>query len=1476
MATRVALPENFGTGRQPNKAHPARTGSQLPQWLVLYVLLPKEGSGQKCPAEIRMACRATEVYEGCWDRASEAESHEFSKWLTQRRRRRGGEEGDSLKHEGSFFCWVLDKCFRFDEAVSLLRDQCPGQQLQRAFRPGVELRNALSKAPGQHLLGGLEDVLLGELCHAKAWLIQVPGNISFLSLCHEVEGPLKLWTPGSLVASTHVHVSSAPETEQVPAEDMEHAGIGWDDVNLDDLEPGEPMDLSLRGRIAHAARYGRDTETLSPMQEIQMVRLNFSLQNSSEIVTAVQCVARFLEPITGAMAPELLQRALLSVPGRGKLRSGMIRLDMLHMLYRRSVMQKQVRCHNVSVSRYLSMDASPQCGYEYLAMTEEILTRASPTVAAADPWSGFEHTFRTMPVMTLARGETRTYVKAQRLRSAIILENGQDHFDVYRRQVKGWVSDQGTEKGIPHWPMGNGQRMNELVAGLQEPGAGVEAVVQGTAEAFLPNSFSHPGMLHILFNSLEETCKSCPRWDQVEKQVSAVSKLLTNRSFREVVLSKMMAEAPWQDKKLVQGYHGELLSWRWESLHQTLKHYLNVRPVLSKYWDREQLSSEASLCDAVDGALKDPFHLGYVEWAWMFSCFIQKWAHWFEGCFCHEEQLQRAKTRKAKVSLKCCWKGRRSCVLSAGFTERLLASIQRLTSTSYTQTVLELPSEVAAGMALMDQQARDKWVSIMSEKLQYLSHVPFSLAGAYAHYARPDLYDLQHSKRIVLDCFEEYRSLKEQGRSTWLLQHLFERQSPGGLADQLYAFAQSGEEAKLEHFPLAWAEIQERAFCSLVERSTERQHVLIKIAGRRTLRNQGPAMTCVRARRAQLLDMIAKPEQCGFLLQMWQRKHIMAELLSHLMTKHEAFQKTQTYKVARIYCYHEADHFMQEEELGAEKAADDLHTATKRALCAGAEDNVQARGLQRKQWMIVDYLKSQLQTGVLFSLPHALFEALLLGTESDALQPEVQLTLQDFAEALMPADIPENPAEDRIYGYILDSRPERRAQQRGVAEVDRRCHLKVLRFLNVDIRDPLKPVVTYSSVQQHTLDLALFATPEGLGLLSSQCLCWASTAKTVQVQVMVPPGHESQLEAIAAQPAAALQLPDFVTDDDLVLDAFAAGPEANNLLSAQVQEQQAGPVAVAATGALLSRDQEDFLQALLQARALGDNYVQVLHLPYFNARACQALLAQGLVQAREDDFGDMLVALSDATKLTSVVCLENPVLLCDDEVVMQNPAGRNKLAWLKKLLQADWSTDEQPGEWHKQGDENHLPEKILDRPESHFKALCFQDAIWEKPGELRQISHSGSAAYYEMLLQEADLSGVQDWTLAQCQGFTASRKRRVRPRAQTAPLRFSLDLPSLPSQNCRIPGMSDFVVHFDNWTHTSGHRRAFIQCRDPRHGNCRRYTFLRSHASQATAVAWLFAWVQAAHQYATSKDHVAFNPADAVIERVQERQRLGA
>ena len=282
----------------------------------------------------------------------------------------------------------------------------------------------------------------------------------------------------------------------------------------------------------------------------------------------------------------------------------------------------------------------------------------------------------------------------------------------------------------------------------------------------------------------------------------------------------------------------------------------------------------------------------------------------------------------------------------------------------------------------------------------------------------------------------------------------------------------------------------------------------------------------------------------------------------------------------------------------------------------------------------------------------------------------------------------------------------------------------------------------------------------------------------------------------------------------------------------------------------------------------------MLQLPYFSNEACQGLREKGLIQAREDDFGALMLALSDAAKVSSRLVLQEPTL-------MSNGPGRNKLAWLRMLLQDGWRPSSgRAGDWHKQGAAKNLPQGLLDRPEMHLKALCLHESIWEKPGGLKQVAHSGSSAYYEMLLKEPDLSAVQAWTLKQCQDFAFEKKRKNNPRSKRAarseqgPLRLILDLPSLPAVACRVPGMEDLEVHFDNWTHNSGHRRAFIQCRFPAHGNCRRYTFLKNHADQATAVAWLLAWAQDASRHETSRGHVAFAPADATVARMRDRQRL--
>ena len=141
---------------------------------------------------------------------------------------------------------------------------------------------------------------------------------------------------------------------------------------------------------AAAARQPVSTVQLSPMQEIHMLRLNFALQNAGELPAVVNSVLRFLAPITGDFDPVLLEKAMASVPGRDKVRSGMLKLDMLQMLWRRHSWQRVSANTNVLPTSCPWMHP-PKGGYEYLAMTEETMEREQPVRAPDFPWDGFEY-----------------------------------------------------------------------------------------------------------------------------------------------------------------------------------------------------------------------------------------------------------------------------------------------------------------------------------------------------------------------------------------------------------------------------------------------------------------------------------------------------------------------------------------------------------------------------------------------------------------------------------------------------------------------------------------------------------------------------------------------------------------------------------------------------------------------------------------------------------------------------------------------------------------------------------------------------------------------------------------------------------------------------------------------------------------------------------------------------------------------------
>ena len=73
------------------------------------------------------------------------------------------------------------------------------------------------------------------------------------------------------------------------------------------------------------------------------------------------------------------------------------------------------------------------------------------------------------------------------------------------------------------------------------------------------------------------------------------------------------------------------------------------------------------------------------------------------------------------------------------------------------------------------------------------------------------------------------------------------------------------------------------------------------------------------------------------------------------------------------------------------------------------------------------------------------------------------------------------------------------------------------------------------------------------------------------------------------------------------------------------------------------------------------------------------------------------------------------------------------------------------------------------------------------------------------------------------------------------------------------------VVYYDNYTHSSGMRRAFIACNNPKHGRCEKYKFLCKFPSTAECSAWLIAWFKLSFTTDHHHDHLGMVPTDSSI-----------
>ncbi|OLP84832.1 hypothetical protein AK812_SmicGene34245 [Symbiodinium microadriaticum] len=134
--------------------------------------------------------------------------------------------------------------------------------------------------------------------------------------------------------------------------------------------------------------------------------------------------------------------------------------------------------------------------------------------------------------------------------------------EAYRAEVRGFLSDQGTERGIASFPVGDSGAVHSTVAALDLGQANASAM---RCLPLFHRALQIPGTLHIIFNCLEFSVKQIPEWQKFERQLSAVTRICTERSWQEVIKVKMMRRVSTTEKSRLQ-LMDQLLDWRWDSL----------------------------------------------------------------------------------------------------------------------------------------------------------------------------------------------------------------------------------------------------------------------------------------------------------------------------------------------------------------------------------------------------------------------------------------------------------------------------------------------------------------------------------------------------------------------------------------------------------------------------------------------------------------------------------------------------------------------------------------------------------------------------------------------------------------------------------------------------------------------------------------------------------------------------------------------
>ena len=507
-----------------------------------------------------------------------------------------------------------------------------------------------------------------------------------------------------------------------------------------------------------------------------------------------------------------------------------IRLDLLSILFERK-RHKTTQC-----LRYVLVDASSMLGRNLLCVREDRVGYPRREDVNYTFWttfdlnSGYESNIKPLSIM--GEGWSSAAKKTLNLCSIFMMESDDgDEFDEIRSEVYGITADQGAEKDI----------CDQSVRIL--PGYENKYTAEDPRSYLWPNALFVGGHMHLMYNALEEACKSISVSERCFEILSVMCAFLSDAGLRGQFQTFCCAGNACRD--MFNNFPRHHVDWRWEFLCPAVQG-------VNKLWDHvcenfnlsvllmsEQGKLSRQVLQNVADAIKDRVLFpALAEMFFMLAAVMDKFTSRLEGCHCHSDiwqQKRKFSTRREMLRQRtgythCVWKTRQGAWWVAKGLPEMFAAIRDCRSEDFNRRLARVTPAQRAQILQWLGELTAKLSEILREKIAFWYHVPWRAIGVFWGELTTDTTDVTW-REILHACTSEYDAavLDRTPRCLHRVAHLL--LDPGTLCGKELRELLEHPDRRLRDYSIAYATLLRYALVGLIERSVESIHARLKRIG---------------------------------------------------------------------------------------------------------------------------------------------------------------------------------------------------------------------------------------------------------------------------------------------------------------------------------------------------------------------------------------------------------------------------------------------------------------------------------------------------------------------------------------------------------------------------------------------------------------------------------------------------------------------